>query len=224
MQPQLLVDSCVNSGFELKLCESNKNGRIKFQGKFQEADAVNKNKRSYPFRVLDENVKLLKETMENRGLFGELDHPESSVVHLENASHVVTNLWWEGKVLMGEGEVLTTPGGRILQALINDGVRIGISSRGVGQGTTDESGILQISEGYKLITFDAVADPSTFAAFQERVVDKSKVRSESLQNTFSQSSKTHLSSKILKEGIDTVSKEALVVCLGQIIQNRANQR
>jgi hypothetical protein len=124
--------------------------------------------------VLDENVKRLKQVVESRGLVGELDHPTDSIIHFANASHVITKLWWEGNVMMGEGEILNTPPGKCLKALINDGVRVGISSRGVGSGRVNENGILVIGESYKLITFDAVADPSCQNAFQERVVDGSK--------------------------------------------------
>lgn len=147
---------------------------IKFRGKLQEADAVNKNNRKYTKSILEQNVKGLKEILENGGLVGELDHPSDSIVHFTNASHKITKLWWEGNVLMGEGVILSTPSGKVLQALISDGVRIGMSSRGVGNGKVDSSGVLVIGESYKLITFDAVADPSTYAAFQERVVGSAK--------------------------------------------------
>lgn len=214
MRPQLLIDSCC-SGFELHLTESaTKNGRPKFQGKFQEAEAINKNKRMYPYDVLDENVSVLQEAIKERRLIGELDHPDNSVVHYANASHLVTRLWWDGKTLMGEGEILSTPSGHVLHCLLNDGVRIGISSRGVGQGSTNEDGILVIGEGYKLITFDAVADPSTFSAFQERVVAH--------KNEWYEKNNVKISKNLTKNersGIDTVSKEALITCLRQIISS-----
>jgi hypothetical protein len=159
----------MNGGLTLNLNESSSSGLTTFRGKFQEAEAVNKNKRMYPFTVLESNVKALNECVKARGLVGELDHPEDSIIHFEKASHVVTKLWWEGNVLMGEGEILNTPHGKILKALINDGVRVGISSRGVGNGSTNDKGILMITESYKLITFDAVADPSTYQAFQRKI-------------------------------------------------------
>lgn len=223
MKQQLLIDCCNGSGFHLELNESTvKGGLAKFRGKFQEAEAINKNKRMYPYDVLDENVKKLAEAINDRRLIGELDHPTDSIVHFANASHVVTKLWWENNTLMGEGEILSTPSGRILHALINDGVKIGISSRGVGQGTTNEDGILVIGEGYKLITFDAVADPSTYAAFQERVGTTNRRSDESNQerkplifNSFS--------TKNENSGIDTVSKEALVACIEQIVKKHVEQ-
>lgn len=148
-------------------------GKTVFRGKFQEANAVNKNKRMYPFDVLDGNVKRLQETIEAGGLTGELDHPSDSIIHFKDASHKITKLWWEGNVLMGEGVVLSTPAGKVLKALIDDGVRVGISSRGVGNGTVNNEGVLEVSDSFKLITFDCVADPSTFSAFQQKIV-KSK--------------------------------------------------
>lgn len=166
---QLYVDCCGYAA--MNLIEST-NGSVKFRGKFQEANAVNKNKRMYPYEVLAGNVDKLEETIGARGLYGELDHPTDSIIHLANTSHVVTKLWWEGNTLMGEADILPTPSGLILKKLIESGCRIGISSRGVGNGQTNNEGVLVIGESYKLITFDAVADPSTYAAFQSRVTGK----------------------------------------------------
>lgn len=97
-----------------------------------------------------------------------------SIVHLTNASHKITKLWWEGNILMGEGEALSTPHGKVLSALLADGAVFGISSRGVGSGKLNENGILVIGENYKLITFDAVADPSTINAYQKQVSKSSE--------------------------------------------------
>jgi hypothetical protein len=210
----LLVDSCNNGGLFLNLNESTDKGLTKFRGKFQEAEAVNKNKRMYPHGVLDENVKKLLPVIESRGLVGELDHPTDSIIHFEKASHVITKLWWEGNNLMGEGEILNTPHGRILKALINDGVRVGISSRGVGNGKVDENGILVIGESYKLLTFDAVADPSTHAAFQEKVVNNKRENYAPINNSMEIPAKNESSS------IHRVSKEALIACLGGIIEDQ----
>ena len=110
---------------------------------------------------------------------------------------------------MGEAEILSTPHGRILKSLINDGVRVGISSRGVGNGKVDENGILVIGESYKLITFDAVADPSTFAAFQEKVVNGTK-REVYIPNFSNNQQKN--------EGRCMISKEAMIACLGGLIE------
>lgn len=204
---------------EMDLHEANSNGStlVKFRGKFQEADAINKNKRTYPFEVLNSNVKTLSEAISNGGLIGELDHPTDSIVHFANASHKITKLWWEGKVLMGEGVILNTPHGKILKALINDGVRVGISSRGVGNGKVNEEGILVIGESYKLITFDAVADPSTSQAFQEKVVSKESTTHKEIPQ------KVHDDVKNESSGIHTLSKELILAAFGGIVQKQAKE-
>lgn len=226
MDQMLLVDCCTHSGFELELLEGSSSlskGLVKFRGKFQEAEAINKNKRMYPYDVLDENLQRLQEAIADRRLIGELDHPTDSIIHFANASHIVTKLWWEGNILMGEGEILNTPHGKVLKALIEDGVKVGISSRGVGNGKVNEDGILVIGESYKLITFDAVADPSTFSAFQEKVTSKK----ESVMNSRMEPSlRKEVAEKVNKNetsSIDTVNKEALIACLGGFVKSQAEK-
>ncbi len=216
MNQYLLIDCCTHGGIELSMNESSERGLTKFRGKFQEAEAVNKNKRMYSYDVLNENVKKLQECVKARGLVGELDHPEDSIIHFEKASHVITKLWWEGSILMGEGEILNTPHGKILKALINDGVRVGVSSRGVGNGKTNENGILVIDESYKLITFDVVADPSTFAAFQKKV-GTTKESQEYSPAVFVKSQK-----KNETRSIHNVNKDALIACLGGFVKEQTN--
>lgn len=233
MDNMLLIDCCTGSGFEFELNENettSPRGLVVFKGKFQEAEAVNKNKRMYPYDVLNENIKRLQEALDDRRLVGELDHPTDSIIHFANASHVVTKLWWEGQVLMGQGEILNTPHGKVLKALIDDGVKVGISSRGVGNGSTNEDGILVIGESYKLITFDAVADPSTFAAFQEKVVDKTrKGKREDVtprQTLEGQRKDGVTDASVTKNeacSIDTVNKEALIACLGGFVRSQTEK-
>ena len=211
----LLVES---GGFlfnECNLNETHSNGKnlLTFKGKFQEAETVNKNKRMYPFGILDENVKRLNETIKTRGLIGELDHPTDSIVHYKDCSHLITKLWWENNTLMGEGQILNTPCGKLLRSLIEDGVRVGISSRGVGNGKVNESGTLVIGESYKLITFDAVADPSTYAAFQQRIVNKEETSTSEIYNNISpknESTRIH-------------NSEVLVAVLGGLIKNKTTE-
>ncbi len=217
----LLIDSCDNSGFELDLKESNlETGKLRFRGKFQEAERINKNNRRYPFSVLDENMQRLMDVVKSRGLVGELDHPTDSIIHFKEASHVITKLWWEGNILMGEGEILSTAHGKQLKALLNDGVRVGISSRGVGNGKVDEQGILVIGESYKLITFDAVADPSCHAAFQEKVVGSKResVVSEPIMNNYHD-----LASKNNSNSIHKLSKEAVIAALGGVFKQETSK-
>jgi hypothetical protein len=228
MDQMLLIDCCGSSGFELQLSESNtstRGGLTKFRGKFQEAEAVNKNKRMYPYDVLNENIGRLQEAIDDRRLVGELDHPTDSIIHFANTSHVVTKLWWDGNVLMGEGEILNTPSGMILKSLIDGGVKVGISSRGVGNGKVNEDGILVIGESYKLITFDAVADPSTFAAFQEKVVAKGESYKPQINQPVHQIKEKNANSSIKNEssGIDTVNKEVLIAYLSGFVKSQTQE-
>lgn len=223
-QPFLIyggVSGCLNEMVDLHEAADVAAKVVKFRGKFQEANAVNKNKRSYPFEVLDINVKRLEESVRTGRLIGELDHPADSILHFTNASHKITKLWWENHVLMGEGVILNTPSGRILRTLINDGVQIGISSRGVGNGKVNEAGILVIGESYKLITFDAVADPSTYNAFQEKVMSghHESIKPEAITDYSAGISNKNESSSIN----NNVSKEILLACFGGILNKKANE-
>jgi hypothetical protein len=203
---------------EMELHEATSGGInvLKFKGKFQEAESVNKNKRMYPYEVLNTNVLKLQESIDSGGLVGELDHPQDSIIHFEKASHLINRLWWDGKVLMGEGTILTTPAGMILRALLNDGVRVGISSRGVGNGKVNENGVLVIGDSSKLITFDAVADPSTSAAFQEKFVSKKR------ESVMPVSPEEH--NEVVKNeasSLYTYNKELVLACFGGIVQKQA---
>jgi hypothetical protein len=200
-------------GFEIDLKESVvEKGLLKFKGKLQEAECINKNKRMYPFSVLDENVQRLQAIVKARGLLGELDHPADSIIHFKEASHVITKLWWEGNILMGQGEILTTAMGRQLKALLECGLRIGMSSRGIGNGKVNENGVLVISEGYKLITFDAVADPSTPEAYQERM--KEATNYNNLRD---------YATKNEEKRIYTLNKQAVLAAIGGVIKESTNK-
>jgi len=231
MENLLLVDCCSFNGFEFNLNEaSGSRSLAKFRGKFQEAEATNKNMRMYPYDVLFENVQRLKEAIADRRLVGELDHPTDSIIHYANSSHIVTKLWWDGNILMGEGEILDTPSGQILKCLIDSGVKVGISSRGVGNGKVNEDGILVIGESYKLITFDAVADPSTYAAFQEKVMGKNEtaqinqpsskmINRGGILNMLQKSQvRNNNSMKIESSGIHTLNKDLLIAYLDGLTQ------
>ncbi|MFW5871686.1 MAG: hypothetical protein ACOCUT_01130 [bacterium] len=167
-----LICDCVGSP-ELEIITNESsggtNGFVKFKGKFQEANVENKNKRVYSYDLLERERGRLTPVLKERRLFGELDHPADSIIHLENASHLITNLWWEGNCLLGEGEILDTPAGKILESIIRSGIPVGISSRGVGTGRKNSNGVMEIDESYRLITFDVVADPSTPGAFGSKM-------------------------------------------------------
>ena len=137
------------------------------KGVLQRAEAKNQNGRVYPFDVLvRESEKYAAEFVRERRALGELDHPESSIVNLKNASHNVIEMHWEGKDLVGTVEVLPTPNGKILRNLFEANIRVGISSRGLGTVEKDiREGFDVVQDDFELIAFDFVSNPSTKGAF-----------------------------------------------------------
>lgn len=135
-------------------------------GKVQAADKPNANKRIYDFDTLQTQVRLYMEgpVAEKRAL-GELDHPESSIINLKNVCHNITRLWWDGKDLYGEFEILPTPSGNILRELFLAGINVGVSSRAMGSVSPIGEGLVQVGEDLELICWDFVSTPSTYGAF-----------------------------------------------------------
>jgi len=141
-----------------------KNGGMMLSGVMQRADAKNGNGRVYPENILRREVENYKKLIaENRAL-GELDHPDESVINLKNASHIVTDIWWNGKDVIGKVKILTTPSGQILKSLVENGVKLGISSRGLGS-VKEKGGLTYVEDDFQLICFDFVSEPSTGGAF-----------------------------------------------------------
>lgn len=143
------------------------NGKIILRGPIQKSNTLNQNGRIYPRMILErEIINYQKLIQENRAL-GECDHPDSSVVELKNVSHIVREARIEGDVVYGAIEILDTPSGKIIQSLIESGITLGISSRGVG--STKKQGSSQIvQDDFQLICFDMVSEPSTPGAFVMR--------------------------------------------------------
>tara|TARA_R110001592_G_scaffold139786_1_gene359874 strand:- start:115 stop:756 length:642 start_codon:yes stop_codon:yes gene_type:complete len=136
-------------------------------GIIQAANKKNQNERVYPKGILEREVQKYQEgpIKENRAL-GELDHPDSSVVNLNNACHIMKKVWWDGNNVMGTAEILPTPAGNILKALFAAGVTIGISSRGMGSVEENLSeGTVEVQDDYDLVCFDFVSNPSTNGAY-----------------------------------------------------------
>jgi|TARA_A100001011_G_scaffold399544_1_gene508715 hypothetical protein len=150
-----------------------KEGTVFLTGVMQRCDEQNGNGRVYPAQILQREVKNYMKVVKESRACGELDHPEDSVVNLKNASHVVTSMWWEGKDLMGKIKVLSTPSGKILESLINDGVMLGISSRGLGS-VREQQGQTLVEDDFQLICFDIVSEPSTQGAYMTMNESKNK--------------------------------------------------
>ncbi|MCK9596366.1 primosomal protein [Candidatus Pacearchaeota archaeon] len=140
------------------------NGALYLSGIFQKADEKNQNGRIYPYEVLESEVKNYEKLIRENRSVGELNHPDSSEIDAKNLSHVIKKLWWEGKNLYGKLKVLSGPSGQILKSLINDGIKIGISSRGLGSVHEKGEDII-VEDDFQLICFDIVTEPSTVDAF-----------------------------------------------------------
>ena len=185
MNKQLLVDVRPFDVSTTKINESisENNGKLIVKGVLQRAESKNQNGRVYPREVLLKEVgKYLENQVTERRALGELDHPESSVVNLNNASHNIVEMHWDGDDLLGTVEVLSTPAGNILKELFKSGIKLGISSRGLGsvepiqedeQGEGEEDTV-EVQPDFELIAFDFVSNPSTHGAFMRPVNESVK--------------------------------------------------
>tara|TARA_B100000683_G_scaffold260610_1_gene285564 strand:- start:252 stop:842 length:591 start_codon:yes stop_codon:yes gene_type:complete len=165
---QLLVDV---TPFKPTLKESKtKPGVFEVEGVMQRASAENQNGRVYSKDLLKrEAERYVKEFVKKGNAFGELDHPETPVVSLKNASHIVKELYWDGDDLMGKVELLNTPAGNIVKEIIKAGHTIGISSRGTGSVQQTNEGHLEVQPDFELVCWDFVSNPSTHGAFMNPV-------------------------------------------------------
>ena len=139
-------------------------GSVYLVGVCQKSGTKNGNGRVYNKDTLGREIKKYQHAIKERRSLGELDHPDDSVINLKNASHLVTKMWWEGDSVMGKIEVLDTPAGNILKALVKSGVKLGISSRGLGT-VKESNGVTMVEDDFQLICFDIVSEPSTPGAY-----------------------------------------------------------
>ena len=145
-------------------------GVFEVTGVMQRAGAKNQNGRVYDKKVLIREVNNYMENFVKVGnAYGELDHPESAIVSLKNASHVVKDLRWDGDDLCGKVELLNTPSGNIVKEIIRGGHTIGISSRGTGSVKPTNEGHLEVQDDFELVCWDFVSNPSTHGAFMNPI-------------------------------------------------------
>ena len=171
MNKQLLVDYTLFEVSPHQINESlnNNGGRLVVTGVLQRAEAKNQNGRIYPRNILMREATKYSDTyIKERRALGELDHPDSSVVNLNNVSHNVLDMKWQGNDLVGTVEVLSTPAGNILKELFKSGIKLGISSRGMGsvkEVMREGENTVEVQPDFELIAFDFVSNPSTHGAF-----------------------------------------------------------
>ena len=169
---QVIVDYIPFSITPTQINEAMKenNGKLVVKGVLQRAEAKNQNGRVYPRDILVRESKKYDENfVKQKRALGELDHPDSSVVNLQNVSHNVKEMHFEGDNLVGTCEILTTPSGNILKELFKNGIKLGISSRGLGsvEMVQEANGdtVSKVGDDFELIAFDFVSNPSTHGAF-----------------------------------------------------------
>ena len=164
---QLLIDTILFDVKPSQIYESaSNNGRVIVKGTLQRAKAKNQNGRIYPKPILMREVEKYEETniREKRAL-GELDHPDTTVINLKNVSHNVLEVAWQGDDVVGVVEILPTPSGNILKQLLGAGIRLGISSRGLGSVKEINESTVEVQDDFELIGWDFVSNPSTQGAF-----------------------------------------------------------
>ena len=150
--------------------DGKKNYKIK--GVFMQADIKNRNGRVYPMEILQKEVKRYnKQYINEKRAFGELGHPDGPTVNLERASHMITGLYPDGKNFIGEAKILSTPMGNIVKNLMDEGAKLGVSSRGMGS-LDQKNGANYVRDDFYLATAaDIVADPSAPNAFVEGIME-----------------------------------------------------
>lgn len=156
------------------IVEENEKGEKDYfiEGVFMQSDIKNRNGRIYPENVMKKEVdRYNKEFVEQKRAFGELGHPDGPTINLDKVSHMITKLEQDGKNFMGRAKILTTPNGQIVRNLINDGAKLGVSSRGLGS-LESRGGAQVVKDDFQLATAaDIVADPSAPEAFVEGIME-----------------------------------------------------
>ena len=156
------------------ICEQKEDGKknYKIKGVFMQADIKNRNGRVYPMEVLNKEVRRYnKEYINEKRAFGELGHPDGPTVNLERASHMITRLYPDGKNFIGEAKIMSTPMGEIVKTLMDEGAKLGVSSRGMGS-LDQKNGANYVRDDFYLATAaDIVADPSAPNAFVEGIME-----------------------------------------------------
>lgn len=188
------------------------------EGIFMQSETKNKNGRVYPKDILmDEVTRYTKEYVGNRRALGELGHPEGPTVNLERVSHIITELRQEGSNIIGKAKIMDTPYGKIVKNLIDEGAKIGVSSRGMGSLKKNREGINEVQKDFMLSAVDIVADPSAPSAFvngimegKEWIWENGIIKAQEIENyetlINSASSKVDLEEKTLFAFVDFLSK------------------
>jgi len=220
MALRLLVEQpAPDEEFEYIVEEQNNNkpSSLFITGPYMQCESVNKNKRVYSEREMDREVnRYITEMVKTKRAMGELNHPTKAEVDLERACHMVVDLRKEGNTFYGKSKVLSTPTGLIVRSLINDGVKIGMSSRALGKLTEESNGVNRVTE-FRLVAVDCVADPSCPAAFVNGILESKQfvLREDGrLEEHFDKFANSI--SSLPRKDVDNYLKEQIMVFLSKI--------
>ena len=158
---------------DLQYLNEDTNGKksVFIEGIFMQADKNNRNGRRYPAAVMEKELSRYQQMINEKRSLGELGHPDNPSINLNQVSHLITSLRFEGKDIIGRAKILETPMGKIARNFIEEGVRLGVSSRGLGSLKEGRDGIMEVQDDFHLATVDIVADPSAPDAFVAGIME-----------------------------------------------------
>ena len=167
-----LISEYIDNSLEY-IVEANKSGEKKYaiEGVFMQSESKNRNGRIYPKKIMENAVsKYVDEQVSQNRAVGELNHPEGPTVNLDKVSHLITDLRWEGNDVVGKASILDTPMGQIVKGLLEGGVNLGVSTRGMGS-LESRGNAMYVKEDFTLSTVDIVQDPSAPNAFVNGIME-----------------------------------------------------
>ena len=175
---QLLIETHVFKPKGVTINESrSKRGLPLVEGILATAEVKNGNGRYYSKELWDREIDKYRVLVDENRAMGELDHPESSVINLQNVSHNISEMWWDGDNVMGKIEILPTPNGNILKALVESGITVGVSSRGMG--SLEQKGeLMEVQDDFELLCWDFVSTPSNPDSFMHLVRENKEFKSQ----------------------------------------------
>jgi hypothetical protein len=175
---QLLIETHVFKPKGIRLTESRSDrGLPLVEGILATAEVKNGNGRYYSRDLWEREINKYKVLVDEHRAMGELDHPESSVINLQNVSHNISDMWWDGDNVMGKIEILPTPNGNILKALVESGITVGVSSRGMGS-LKDVGGLMEVQDDFELLCWDFVSTPSNPDSYMHLVKESKEFKAQ----------------------------------------------
>jgi hypothetical protein len=184
MSKSLLIETITFVPQPVKLTEGlkSKSGNMIVEGVLATPEVKNGNGRYYSKDLWGREIDKYMELVKNRRACGELDHPETQVINLKNVSHNIVSIWWDGDNIMGKLEILPTPSGNIVKALIDSGISVGVSSRGMGSLKPMGENMMEVQDDFELLCWDFVSTPSNPGSYMASVGLNESIQNVSTKN------------------------------------------